>query len=115
MKKKYIHAVIGLLTIGGGFTAANLTQRSINKIADGGTCWNIFASSSKANEQIKLEKSLINEEQIKKINQQLEKNLELSEYELMYYDNFLRSCQSAIKKESKVVFTKHSLCIWLLV
>ena len=74
------------MAIGGGFTAANLRQWSINNIANSSTCLNIFKSSSKTNDQLRLEKT------------------ELSDYELMYYDNFQRNCQSSIKKESKVGF-----------
>ena len=101
MKQKYINIVIGLLAIGGGFTAAHLKEWSINNIANSSTCLNIFYQTSKANEKLRLEKRLITEEQIEKMNQQFGKDLELSDYELMYYDNFQRSCQSAIKKESK--------------
>ena len=101
MKKKYINLVIGLMAIGGGFAAANLRQWSINNIANSSTCLNIFYETSKANEKLRLEKRLITEEQIEKMNQQFGKDLELSDYELMYYDNFQRNCQSSIKKESK--------------
>ena len=99
MKKKYINIVIGLMAIGGGFAAAHLKQWSINNIANSTTCSNIFMSSAEANRKLKLEKRLITEEQIEKMNQQFGKDLELSDYELMYYDNFQRNCQSAIKKE----------------
>ena len=47
---------------------------------------------------------MITEEQIEKMNKQFGKDLELSSYELMYYDNFQRNCQSSIKKESKEGF-----------
>ena len=77
------------MALGGGFAAANLRQWSINNIANSSTCLNIFRSSSKANEKPKLEK-----------------NLELSDNELMLYDNFQRNCQLSIKKESKVDFHK---------
>ena len=87
MKKKYINIIIGLMAIGGGFAAANLRQWSINNIANSTTCMNIFYETSKANEKPKLEK-----------------NLELSDNELMFYDNFQRNCQLSIKKESKVGF-----------
>jgi len=104
MKKKYINAIIGLLAIGGGFTAAHLKEWSVNNIANSTTCANIFMSSAEANKKLRLEKRLITEEQIEKMNQQFAKDLELSDYELMYYDNFQRSCQSAIKKEAKYGF-----------
>ena len=104
MKKKYINIVIGLMAIGGGFAAVHLKQWSINNIADSSTCLNIFYETSKANEKMRLEKLLITEEQIEKMNQQFGKDLELSSYELMYYDNFQRNCQSSIKKESKEGF-----------
>ncbi len=35
------------------------------------------------------------------MNQKFAEDLELSDYELLYYDNFLRSCKSAIKNESR--------------
>ena len=89
------------MAIGGGFAAANLRQWSINNIANSSTCLNIFYETSKANEKMRLEKRLLTEEQIEKMNKQFGKDLELSSYELMYYDNFQRNCQSAIKKESK--------------
>ena len=101
MKKKYINAIIGLLAIGGGFTAAHLKEWSINNIANSTTCTDILLSKEVANKKLRLEKRLITEEQIEKMNQQFAKDLELSDYELMYYDNFQRSCQSAIKKEAK--------------
>ena len=104
MKKKYINIVIGLMAIGGGFAAVHLKQWSINNIADSSTCLNIFYETSKANEKMRLEKRLITEEQIEKMNKQFGKDLELSSYELMYYDNFQRNCQSSIKKESKEGF-----------
>ena len=53
---------------------------------------------------MRLEKQLITEEQIEKMNQQFGKDLELSDYELMYYDNFQRNCQSSIMKESEEGF-----------
>ena len=101
MKKNYISIVIGLLAIGGGFTAAHLKEWSINNIANSTTCANIFMSSAEANRKLKLEKRLITEEQIKKMNQKFAEDLELSDYELLYYDNFLRSCKSAIKNKSR--------------
>jgi hypothetical protein len=87
MKKKYINIIIGLMAIGGGFAAANLRQWSINNIANSSTCLNILGSSLKTNEKPKLEK-----------------NLELSNNELIFYDNFQRNCQLSIKKESKEGF-----------
>ena len=92
------------MAIGGGFAAVHLKQWSINNIADSSTCLNIFYETSKAYEKMRLEKRLITEEQIEKMNKQFGKDLELSSYELMYYDNFQRNCQSSIKKESKVGF-----------
>ena len=104
MKKKYINIVIGLMAIGGGLAAAHLKQWSINNIADSTTCMNMFTWTAEDNQQYRLEKGLLTEEQIKKINQKLEKNSALSGYELTLYDNFQRNCQSAIKKESKYGF-----------
>ena len=93
-----------IMAIAGGLTVAHIRKTSISNILEDNFCTEIFFDAALENSKYKLDKGLINKEQIEKINKELERKRKLDDYELTFYDNYLVSCKRSIENKSKEGF-----------